>query len=284
MSALENEKKIENTVALDFSDYDSSNKEKRQKVVKKNYSLTRMEANHGSVQPIKDKEDIKRISEYFWIKRQYRNWCLFNVGCCTGFRASDLLRLKVSDVAATDMNGKVVVNFNAKLRVKEKKTNKYRILKVPVPALKCIQTYINVDGLSYDDWLFPSRQGSWKNSMRTNGGTSVSKSDVFRKYDANPKEMGDPLDVDSFGRIMRQIGKKLNLPVQLGSHSCRKTFGYQFIASHPNDVKALAWLQHSLNHSSQAITLRYIGLDEEVDDEYYSGIDYGVDTHSENEE
>ena len=45
MSALENEKKIENTVALDFSDYDSSNKEKRQKVVKKNYSLTRMEAN-----------------------------------------------------------------------------------------------------------------------------------------------------------------------------------------------------------------------------------------------
>ena len=262
MSALENEKKIENTVALDFSDYDSSNK----------------------VQPIKDKEDIKRISEYFWIKRQYRNWCLFNVGCCTGFRASDLLRLKVSDVAATDMNGKVVVNFNAKLRVKEKKTNKYRILKVPVPALKCIQTYINIDGLSYDDWLFPSRQGSWKNSMRTNGGTSVSKSDVFRKYDANPKETGDPLDVDSFGRIMRQVGKELNLPVQLGSHSCRKTFGYQFIASHPNDVKALAWLQHSLNHSSQAITLRYIGLDEEVDDEYYSGIDYGVDTHSENKE
>lgn len=251
MSALENEKKIENTVALDFSDYDSSNKEKRQKVVKKNYRLTRMEANHGSVQPIKDKEDIKRISEYFWIKCQYRNWCLFNVGCCTGFRASDLLRLKVSDVAATDMNGKVVVNFNAKLRVKEKKTNKYRILKVPAPALKCIQTYINIDGLSYDDWLFPSRQGSWKSSMRTNGGTSVSKSDVFRKYDANPKETRDPLDVDSFGRIMRQVGKELNLPVQLGSHSCRKTFGYQFIASHPNDVKALAWLQHSLNHSSQ---------------------------------
>lgn len=24
---------------------------------------------------------------------------------------------------------------------------------------------------------------------------------------------------------------------------------------------------------------RYIGLDEEVDDEYYSGIDYGVDCH-----
>ena len=91
--------------------------------------------------------------------------------------------------------------------------------------------------------------------------------------------MGDPLDVDSFGRIMRQVGKELDLPVQLGSHSCRKTFGYQFIASHPNDVKALAWLQHSLNHSSQAITLRYIGLDEEVDDEYYSGIDYGVDCH-----
>ena len=279
MNALENEKENENTVAFDFSEYDSSKEEKHQKVIKRNYNLTRIEANHGKVQPIKDKEDIKRVSEYFWIKRQYRNWCLFNVGCCTGFRASDLLRLKVSDVAVTDMDGNVVVNFNTKLRVKEKKTKKYRILKVPAPALKCIQTYINADGLSYDDWLFPSRQGSWKSSMRTNGGTSVSKSDVFRKYDANPKETGDPLDVDSFGRIMRQVGKELNLPIQLGSHSCRKTFGYQFIASHPNDIKALAWLQHSLNHSSQAITLRYIGLDEEVDDEYYSGIDYGVDCH-----
>lgn len=279
MNALENEKENENTVAFDFSEYDSSKEEKHQKVIKRNYNFTRIEANHGTVQPIKDKEDIKRVSEYFWIKRQYRNWCLFNVGCCTGFRASDLLRLKVSDVAVTDMNGNVVVNLNAKLRVKEKKTKKYRILKVPAPALKCIQTYINVDGLSYDDWLFPSRQGSWKSSMRTNGGTSVSKSDMFRKYDANPKETGDPLDVDSFGRIMRQVGKELNLPIQLGSHSCRKTFGYQFIASHPNDIKALAWLQHSLNHSSQAITLRYIGLDEEVDDEYYSGIDYGVDCH-----
>lgn len=47
MNALENEKGNENTVAFDFSEYDSSNKEKRQKVVKKNYNLTRMEANHG---------------------------------------------------------------------------------------------------------------------------------------------------------------------------------------------------------------------------------------------
>ena len=58
MNALENEKRNENTVAFDFSEYDSSKEEKHQKVIKRNYNLTRIEANHGTVQPIKDKEDI----------------------------------------------------------------------------------------------------------------------------------------------------------------------------------------------------------------------------------
>ena len=101
-------------------------------------------------------------------------------------------------------------------------------------------------------------------------------------HEANPKVAGDPLDVDSFGRIMKKVQKDMDLPYNLGTHSCRKTFGYQFMVQHRNDVMALAWLQHALNHSSQAITLHYIGLDSEVDERYYSGINYGVNTHSEN--
>lgn len=46
MNALENEKGNENTVAFDFSEYDSSKEEKHQKVIKRNYNLTRIEANH----------------------------------------------------------------------------------------------------------------------------------------------------------------------------------------------------------------------------------------------
>ena len=48
----------------------------------------------GEKAAIESKEDIKRIAEYFWNRKEYRNWCLFIVGIHSAFRASDLLRLK----------------------------------------------------------------------------------------------------------------------------------------------------------------------------------------------
>lgn len=99
------------------------------------------------------------------------------------------------------------------------------------------------------------------------------------KYESDPKQAGDPIDVDSFGETMRKVQKDLNLPYKLGTHSCRKTFGYQFMMNHRGDAMALAWLQKNLNHSSQAITLHYIGLDDDVDQAYLSEIDYGIDIH-----
>ena len=51
-----------------------------------------------NISPIRSLDDVQMISEYFWDKKQYRNWCLFNVGIATGLRASDLLKLKVSDI------------------------------------------------------------------------------------------------------------------------------------------------------------------------------------------
>ncbi len=284
MNALENEKKRNNAIEYEFENHQYDERPKKQKAVKRNYSIKRDEAVNGTVQPIKDVKDIQRISESFWIKQQYRNWCLFNVGCCVGLRASDLLRLKVSDFAAVDMDGNLVVNYKSKVRIKEKKTKKYREFPMPKSAMKVIDTYVKIAGLGYNDWLFPSRQGSWENSLRTNGGTTVSESGVFRKYDACPKNMGDPLDVDSFGRIMRQVQHDLNLPYKIGTHSCRKTFGYQYMMRNQHDAMALSTLQDMLNHSSQTATLHYIGLDDEVRDLYFSQIDYGVDTHSENEE
>lgn len=52
-----------------------------------------------NISPIRSLDDVQMISEYFWDKKQYRNWCLFNVGIATGLRASDLLKLKVSDMS-----------------------------------------------------------------------------------------------------------------------------------------------------------------------------------------
>lgn len=54
----------------------------------------------------------------------------------------------------------------------------------------------------------------------------------------------------------------------IGTHTLRKTFGYH---AYQNGTD-LALLQSILNHSSQAITLRYIGINQDRIDDVYANI------------
>lgn len=229
-----------------------------------------------NISPIRSLDDIQMISEYFWDKKQYRNWCLFNVGIATGLRASDLLKLKVSDMSYCLYNGKIEVVEDAGVCIVEEKTSKYREIILTPEARDIVETYIKIANLGYDDWMFPSRQGSWKKSLRTNGGDG--KTGI--PHIAEPKKAGDPIDVDSFARILRNAGRDLGLNYKIASHSCRKTFGYREMCLNKDDNQALSWIQGQLNHSSQDITLRYVGFDEDKAKEYYKKTFYGVNTHS----
>jgi len=50
---------------------------------------------------------------------------------------------------------------------------------------------------------------------------------------------------------------------EIGTHTLRKTFGYHFYKK-TNDI---ALLMELFNHSSQSITLRYIGMNQDFMDE-----------------
>ena len=64
---------------------------------------------------------------------------------------------------------------------------------------------------------------------------------------------------------MHESCKEIGLTINIGTHSMRKTFGFFFYKQF-NDI---ALLQKILNHSSPAITLRYIGIaQEEIDTSY----------------
>ena len=60
-------------------------------------------------------------------------------------------------------------------------------------------------------------------------------------------------------RILNNACKKLNLNINIGTHSLRKTFGYHFYKKY----KDIILLQKILNHSSPNVTLCYIGLEQE---------------------
>lgn len=69
--------------------------------------------------------------------------------------------------------------------------------------------------------------------------------------------------------IIRPAAQRLGLDVRLyGSHTLRKTYAYQFYTqanalSRERGYRALSMLCKELGHSSEAITLCYIGIDKE---------------------
>ena len=55
---------------------------------------------------------------------------------------------------------------------------------------------------------------------------------------------------------------------RIGTHTLRKTFGYHFY----KEKKDIALMQSILNHSSPSVTLRYIGINQDIIDK--NGIEY----------
>lgn len=120
--------------------------------------------------------------------------------------------------------------------IKEKKTGKIKTFALNTSAKEAIQLYL--------DTL------SWKGS---NGY-------LFKS------QKGGHLGVRSLYYIIKRTMSELNIEGNYGTHSLRKTMAYHlYINSVP-----LETIQKILDHSSSAITLRYIGITKEIIDCYNS--------------
>ena len=71
-------------------------------------------------------------------------------------------------------------------------------------------------------------------------------------------------------RIMHEAGERFGL-YNLGTHTLRKTFGYHFYTQ----TKDVVLLMRIFNHTSQAQTLRYIGIEQTTIDEAIKRFNYG---------
>ena len=107
----------------------------------------------------------------------------------------------------------------------EKKTKKYRKIKLSKFLKQIIKKYIKF--MKQEDYLFKSRKGK-----------------------------NNPISRIQAYRIIKSACKEIDLNQNFGTHTLRKTFGYHFYKK----TKDIVLLQNILNHSSQSVTLRYIGL------------------------
>lgn len=67
-------------------------------------------------------------------------------------------------------------------------------------------------------------------------------------------------------RIINSACEKAGVDYKVGTHTLRKTFGYH----HYQKFKDVVVLQKIFNHSAPQITLRYIGIDQDIIDESYN--------------
>jgi integrase len=161
------------------------------------------------------------------LSQRPRDFALFVLGVNVGLRGSDLLRLRWGDVLGAD--GRIV----AKLVVIEQKTKKQREVALAESPRKALQSWLQeVGSPSREAYVFPNRDGG-------------------------------PLTIQRLHQLVRQWTRSAGVEGHFGTHTLRKTYGLQL----RKNGTPLETLMKAFGHSSQSITLRYIGLEQQdIDD------------------
>lgn len=135
--------------------------------------------------------------------------------------------LRVSDILSLKV---IDVKDKTHITINEQKTGKSKRILINSNLKNDVDDYIyNMDN---QDFLFKSRKGN-----------------------------NNPLSRVQAYRILNSAAVGLNLS-EVGTHTMRKTFGYW----HYSIYKDVAVLQDIFNHSSPSITLRYIGINDDIKD------------------
>ena len=149
---------------------------------------------------------------------------LIALGCFTGLRISDILSLRWKQILNT-----------SEFTITEKKTGKQRTIRLNLQLQQHIRDcYRHINPIGINAPILVSQKGTVYSIQRIN-------------------------------IILKELKKKYKLHIgNFSCHSLRKTFGRQvYNMNSENSELALVKLMELFNHSSVAITKRYLGLRQE---------------------
>ncbi|MPN12256.1 Tyrosine recombinase XerD [bioreactor metagenome] len=149
--------------------------------------------------------------------------------------------LRISDIIPIKIEDIYKNNavFKEYLVIKEKKTGKEKKIKINEALRKEIQAYLKNREYCLSPYLFYSTKGD-----------HISRIQAYRVL----KEAAEFCGIENFG-----------------THSLRKTWGYWTYQLSKYNV---GLIMDTFNHSSQSITLRYIGVNQDQKDELYSLVQF----------
>ena len=174
----------------------------------------------ATTQPIRSKRQLRALAKYYLRKKQFRNQVLIILGVYTALRISDILCLIWDDVYDFD-KGRVKLFIN----IIEKKTRKSKTIALNKAVVRALTIYA-------------------RNSARKG-----------RFLIENPRT-GKAISRIQAYRIIREAAEALQFQNRISCHSLRKTFGYHAWKSGVSP----AIIMEIYNHSSLAVTRRYLGI------------------------
>lgn len=194
---------------------------------------------HEPVQPIKNVEDIQAVKDFLLDdgleSYKCRDYMMFVININNAVRISDLLKLRIGDILTDD--GKIVDQYY----IRESKTSKTRYIFFGPSSKEAIQMYLDsLRSYKLSDYLFASP------TIDQNGNNKP----ISRQYAWKI--------IHKAGEI---ISKNKEKKLHLGTHSMRKTWGYQKIKQNPDDPMIVAQVSEMYNHSNMNTTYRYLGMD-----------------------
>lgn len=149
--------------------------------------------------------------------------------------------LRISDIIPMKVSDIIGGNgqFRDYLILREKKTGKEKKIKLNDAIREALSEYMKKFKLTNESYLFSSKKGGY-----------IGRIQAYRVL----KEAADIMGIENFG-----------------THSLRKSWGYwTYKISRYN----IGLIMDTFNHSSQAITLRYIGVNQDQKDELYSIVQF----------
>lgn len=189
----------------------------------------------NTAEPIRDKAKLKAMTEYYKSKGQIRNYALIIMGVHTALRISDLLRLRWEDVHDTELG-----KMRSVIAVNEGKTGKSKIIALHKTAIRALELLFAAagkpDGIRF---IFENR--------RT--GRAISRIQAYR--------------------VIKSAAVAVALQGTISCHSLRKSFGYHAW----KENVPLAVIMEIYNHSSYAVTRRYLGITQDDKNSAYLRLD-----------
>jgi len=176
------------------------------------------------VAPIRQVEILAAIKKS--LANNPRNLALFTLGINTHLRPMDLLGIKVRQVLG--------LKDTDEIDIKERRTGKTIRIALNEACVESINKLLLAETarekgkLNPDGFLFKGRQG--------------------------------PLLLPSMNNLVKKWCTEINLPGNYGSHTLRKTFGYQHIV---NSGAELTEIMELFNHATPYQTMDYLSIDPE---------------------